>query len=103
MTQTTLNLSAGQARKERGLNLVEAKDFEFIETMRDEAELISGWNGRVTIDDLREYAATINITPSSPNSWGCIFRGKQWKCIGYTQSKLPSNHARRVAIWTLSK
>jgi len=100
--QATLNLPQGEAAKERGLDLVSSNNWEFIETMRDISFTVAYERGQVTIDDLRESALRLGIAPQSPNAWGAVLRGKTWKCVGYTQSRLPSNHARTIKIWALA-
>lgn len=56
-------------------------------------------SGFVSVDNLRAYADKLGWVPVHPNSWGCVFRGHHWRCIGRQQSALPSNHGRYISIW----
>lgn len=94
-----LDLLAGQAERDRGFALLESYSAAFLDAVRARGRYISMLRGSVTIDDLREWAAQIGIAPTHRNSWGNIFRGPGWKCIGHEPSKLVSNHARMVSVW----
>lgn len=93
----------GDALKTEGQAQVAEHNHVFMETMRTFARNHAVHHGSVTSDDLRLYAAEHGLVPKHPNAWGAIFHGKGWKAVGYTRSKLPSNHARTVRVWEWSE
>lgn len=101
MTQTTFSLEEGTALKEKGKDVVSSHAPSFLEIMRGVATVIAARKGRVTSDDLRLYATQNGIKPHHQNAWGAVFRGKEWRCGGFTRSTLTSNHARTIRVWQL--
>lgn len=95
------DLATARARRDAGLKLVAEHNPHFVHLMREQALLIAERNGTVTSDDLREYANLHGIMPKHPNAWGSIFRGKHWRCVGRTKSRLTSNHRREIKVWGL--
>jgi hypothetical protein len=89
----------GDTLKQQGLDLVESHTTDFCSTMRRAAKACCMVRGHVTTDYLREYAACHDIEPHHPNAWGAIFRGKHWVPVGFTKSRLPSNHSRIIRVW----
>jgi hypothetical protein len=87
--------------REEGLDLVEKNAGNFLESMRGLARAHSRVHGQVTVDDLRKYAGEYSLHPHHKNAWGAILRrGKAgFAPIGYTQSIIPSNHARTIRVW----
>lgn len=97
------DLPAGIREKEEGQNLVETHTPDFVDTMREAAKSIALSKGTVTADDLRSYGLKNGLRPHHPNAWGAIFKGSEWRTVGYTRSALVSNHARTIRIWTLTE
>lgn len=95
-----LDLSAGRKERDYGLDRVGFNNQPFLRLMRAVARRIALRRGWVTTDDLREYAKENNVVPSHPNAWGAIFRSSEWKCVGRRRSRVVSNHAREVRVWT---
>ena len=85
--------------KDRGIELVEQNNLEFVNNMRNQAMRISRRFGQVTVDMLRIYAENSGIQPEHPNAWGAVFRCKGWKRVGYKPSKTISAHGRVIGIW----
>lgn len=100
MGQLPFDFKAGKEAKTSGLDLVETNNQSFVDHMRLIAKEIVLIKGKVSCDDLRVYARDNDIVPAHPNAWGAIFRGKGWKQVGRKKSKLVSNHAREIRIWT---
>ena len=96
------NSRLAENQKQLGLDLVEENNANFVETMRSEARMIARRQGYVTTDDLRPRAKALNMTPKSPNAWGAIFRGKEWKPKGMKKSAWVTNHGRKITIWILA-
>ena len=92
-------MKTGDQLKQEGLDLVIRNNAAFILEARNFAIQYVKRNGRVTIDQIRNYAYKTGIKPKSPNAWGAVFRGSQWHLVGYTKSKIPSNHSRIIGIW----
>ena len=95
-------MKQGQLLKEQGLARVEANNADFISKMRATAYILCRANGNVTADHLRVRARNLNVEPTHPNCWGAIFRSKDFKAIGYTQSTTPSCHGRTIRVWALN-
>lgn len=96
-----LDLLAGLEARNEGLERVEMSNQEFVGTMRSYARRIcmSSKEGFVTSDALRIKADELGIYPNSPNAWGAIFSGNDWKCVGRQKSTYKSNHAREIKQW----
>ena len=92
----------GDYLKERGLELVESNNMEFLKAMRFNAYLIAREEGRVCADDLRPIADRLGIKPNHSSAWGAVFRGKTFKRIDYIKSVYPSNHSRPISVWVLA-
>ena len=97
------NLDAGIKQRDLGIESVLSNNESFAARAREIAELICQRKGTVSIDDVREVLNEYEIEPDHCNAWGGIFRGKQWRQVGWTKSKLISNHARCVRRWQLTE
>ena len=95
------NLQLGERLKLFGLDLVEMNNEGFVKGMRNIAIELIKRDGPITIDDLRIICDKYDIKPNHSNSYGSIFRSKDFIHCGYRKSKIPSNHARMVSIWGL--
>jgi len=91
----------GKQLKEAGIAKVAANNESFLTLMRLQAMRICNLHGKVTVDQLRRYAAKKHIYPNHPNAWGAIFRGRRWQRIGYKLSTTRSAHHRVIGIWVL--
>ena len=91
----------GDILKRYGLDLVEKHNPDFIALVRDYAQQHAVKYGQVTSDDCRLWANNNNIYPLHHNAWGAVFRAG-FQRIGFTQSKIPSNHARIISIWAMN-
>lgn len=89
----------GHTLKLFGLERVARHNPDFIFIVRRYAEQHSRKYGSVTSDDCRLWANSNDIYPLHHNAWGAVFRGPHWKPVGFTQSKIPSNHARTIRVW----
>jgi len=94
-----MQLTLGESFKREGQEAVEDTNAAFVKTMRLVAHNIATIRGQVTSDDLREEAKRVGLKPQHENAWGSIWRERGWRVMGYTKSWLPSNHARRIAVW----
>ena len=89
----------GLQLKQRGLDAVEQSNLPWVEYMREAAKHESRKTGSVDADYVRACVRFMNWKPDSPNSYGAIFRGKHWRCIGRKKSEHPGNHAREIRVW----
>lgn len=94
-----MSMTAGDVLKEEGKASVRNANRAFVDTMREEAKIISDARGWVCSDDLRAVAKVMQLEPNHPNAWGSVFGKAGWTCIGYMKSELPSNHSRIIAKW----
>ena|SRR3990167_451308 len=97
------DISSGVHGRDAGIAQVISRNECFVSTMRGIARILARRRGVVNMDDLREIANEYGIVPNHQNAFGGIFRGQEWEIAGYTQSKIPSNHARRIATWRLKE
>jgi len=85
--------------KEAGLELVEKNNQTWVQYMRVYARLFSKRYGNVSSDDLRARANFLGWQPKSPNAWGAIFQGNEWRSLGRINSTYKSNHYRAINVW----
>ena len=82
-----------QAAKRRSIALMKAKIIAYE---------ISKLNGNITADDVRkEYEYRGGNWSDLGNAAGSIFKGKQWECVGFENSKVTTSHARALRVWRL--
>jgi len=91
----------GEQEKEQGQSLVESHNPHWIEIMRQAAVNFARERGTVTTDDLHQFGDMLGLAPRHPNAFGAIFRGPQWKSVGFVKSKRVSAHARIIRQWRL--
>jgi hypothetical protein len=93
------NLEESVDQREAGLERVAQNAGDWLSWIRLRARLISAKNGYVSASELRQVADYFNRQPHHPNAWGAVFRGKNWKLVGYKRNAQVSAHARRVGMW----
>lgn len=94
-------MKQGSLLKRYGLELVEKHNPDFVTLCRGYAQQHAIEFGSVTSDDVRLWANLNDIYPLHHNAWGAVFRAG-FQRIGFTQSKIPSNHARIISIWAMN-
>jgi|GEM_PF-2443505 len=92
----------GEILRDMGLESVELHNEDFVRSARNIARKLAEMNGQVTMDDVREVFDKLAIAPRHCNSFGAVFKSKEFCCIGRTKSRLTSNHAREIKIWKLA-
>lgn len=100
MKQIDFDFPAAKRAREDGKQLVEDHNRGFVRHMRELALEICARKGQVDCDQLRQLAAEQGLAPVHPNAWGSIFRGRQWRPIGWKASRLTTNHARMIRVWS---
>ena len=91
-------MNEGQILKQYGIDLVRLHNPDFVALCQSYAVEHATAHGSVTSDDVRLWANLNDIYPSHHNAWGAVFRSG-FERIGFTQSQIPSNHARMISIW----
>lgn len=92
-------MKTGAQLRDAALDAIEAKRFEWLQKARLEAMFIARRIGSVTINDVRDV---IQLPEDfSPNTWGAVFRCKDFKPIGFDTATHPAAHARLVRIYAL--
>ena len=95
-----MSLQGEPYKKELGLNRVERTSDDWIVMARREAVRICAVAGRVSIDELHDWADESGIHPESELAYSSVFRGKEWVD---TKQRVPArhngSHAREVRYW----
>ena len=91
-------MNEGQILKQYGIEQVRLHNPDFVALCQGYAQEHASKFGSVTSDDVRLWANLNDIYPNHHNAWGAVFRAG-FQRIGFTQSKIPSNHARIISIW----
>jgi hypothetical protein len=93
-------LKLGELLKKEGIERVYLNNEEWVSEARREAVRISSRIGSVSAVDIRRWADRTGYHPQSPNAWGAVFRGKQWKPTGvWEKARHAEGHARQVQVW----
>lgn len=98
MTQPELNLAAALVEAEDGIAITSMSNAQWLDTARMHAHAYAYAHGSVTTDNIRPMLPP----PKSAAAWGAIFRGPDWRCIGWVRSELVSNHGRSIRKWALT-
>jgi hypothetical protein len=94
-------MKTGEQLRDEGLALIEAKRHDWLQKARLEAMMIARQRKTVTINEVREV---IQLPEDfSPNTWGAVFKCKDFKAIGYEKASHPEAHARVIRIYTLKE
>lgn len=94
-------MKTGAQLRDAALAAIEAKRHEWLQKARLKAMMIALQKKSVTINDLREV---ISLPEDfHPNTWGAVFKSKDFKPIGFDQARHPAAHARIVRIYALSQ
>lgn len=96
--QPEFDLAAALVEAEDGITLTSMSNAQWLDKARRIAWSWASAYGSVTTDDLRPMLPP----PKSSHAWGAIFRGSEWRCIGWVRSELVSNHGRSIRKWALA-
>lgn len=94
--------NAAESRRQRDRGMAIAASYpndEWLAKARSVAELLAAKYGEVTSDQV--LAVCPRPMDVRPNVTGSIFKGKQWKCIGFINSAQVSRHAGAIRRWVL--
>ena len=98
-----MSLQAELYARDLGLNRVEQKleNDEWLQMARREAVRISSSAGRVSVNELHDWAEANGTVPAAELAYSAVFRGKEWVATGQTvPARHKGSHARRVMYWT---
>jgi len=96
------NLPVGLQMRDRGIEKAIRHSETYIETARCVARILyRRLNRPISNDDIREVMLSYGIEPEHKNSHGGVFKNGEWEFVGWTPSKIPSNHGRPVRTWKL--
>lgn len=92
----------GEELKQTGLALTTLANESFVTLMRREAREIAAGQGSIHIDDIRQRAISLGLSPTSSAAWGPIFSEKGvWRIVGYRPSAFPTNHGHSSPVRVL--
>lgn len=92
-------LKEGKRLKKEGMELAAFNRKDWLEYAQAIAEIMASEGEAITIDDVMQQMAN----PPLGNAAGSVFKGKQWRRVGFKQSARPANHARMVGVWELKR
>lgn len=92
--------ATGRDMRDRQLDIFEQRDHQFLERCRALAVMLCKQNGKVSINDIRQFIEV----PSGvhPSVLGAVFRTKQFTAVGFTEAVHPQAHARVVRVYSLA-
>ena len=94
-------MKTGRQLRDEALAYFECVRSDWLNAARMKATQIAVQKGQVTINDLREI---ITLPEQfSPNTWGAVFKSKEFEAIGYTQANHAAAHARVVRVYKLKQ
>lgn len=85
--------------REAGISRVIDHNKQFIHRLRTVARRICAEKGTVCTDDLREWARDNGVIEPHFKAWSGVLKGREWIFVEWTESRWPSNHGRRVAVY----
>lgn len=94
-------MKTGRQLRDEALAYFECVRSDWLNAARIKAINIARRKGQVTINDLREVVTLPH--EFSPNTWGAVFKSKEFEAIGYTQASHSAAHARVVRIYKLKE
>lgn len=100
VNQTEFNLEEGVRLKGEGMAKAVYNRKALFEYAKGLAWGIAKRQGTVTADDVHELLGPVG-SQRLGNAAGALFKGIQWECTGWVQSKRPSNHGRMIRAWRL--
>lgn len=92
-------MKTGRQLRDEALNAIESRRHSWLQKARLEAMMIARQRQTVTINDVRDV---IELPEDfSPNTWGAVFKCKEFEPVGYTQASHAAAHARVIRIYQL--
>lgn len=90
----------GWLRKEDALDGHEERKGDRLEEVREAMRHLSRRQGEVNADDARAYCDAHGI---ERGPWmGSIFRGREWRHVGWANSRDPVQNSRGIRVWRLA-
>ena len=89
--------------KARGIARAEGHHQREVDLARSIARELAEGGREISADDVR--AAMTKRYPhlmvGNLNWMGSVFRGSEWRAVGFVHSKTKGSHANRLCLWTL--
>jgi hypothetical protein len=99
---TLFDYAESKKCRDQGMDIATQGRAEALMRARVLALNIVRLNGRVTADDVRrEYEYRGRDWSELGNAAGSIFKGNDWKCVGFENSSVATSHARALRVWEL--
>jgi len=95
------DLSEGQRRKQDGIALVTFHGSGWLNRARAAARAIAAKQGKVTSDEVLAVVGHPEREGLHRNSCGAIFQDPGFVLVGYTRTRRPEGHARKIGEWRL--
>lgn len=83
--------------KEQGMMLSASSCPDWLERARAVARHLAAKQAEVCVEDVYRVVGT----PPNPNAAGSIFKGKEWRCVGFRQAERSSRHCGLQRRWSL--
>lgn len=94
-------VEVGKKIRDSQLDFFEVRDADFLAHCRDIAVAFAQQTGSVSINDVRQRVAI--PLGMHPSVFGAVFKGKQFKAVGFTEATHASAHARVVRVYQLAE
>lgn len=94
------NAAESRRLKDKGMEIVASyPNDEWLSKARSVAEMLAAKFGETDSDEVQKLCP--RPAEIHPNTTGCIFSGKKWKCVGHKHTEKTTGHSREIRIWSL--
>ncbi len=99
----TLGVKQAEQLKESGIAQAAAHRARILAFARDTARRLAAQRGTTNADDVSIALEQEGVDSTElGNAAGAIFRGKEWKFVGFMKSVRTSRHRNQIRIWQLA-
>ena len=99
----TLGVKQAEQLKESGIAQAAAHRAKILAAARDVARKLAAERGTTNADDVAIELEKHGVDSTElGNAAGSIFRGKDWKFVGFMKSVRVSRHRNQIRIWQLA-
>ena len=99
---TLFDYAESTKNRDQGMKSATQGRAEILTNVRKIAGYLARINSKVTADDVRrEYEYRGGSWSNLGNAAGSIFKGNDWKCVGFENSSVATSHARAIRVWEL--
>lgn len=90
-----------ERKKERGIKLAASAHHTDLRIARAIARELGADGSEVWADKVRVVLAERHPDIEPGNWLGALFRGKEWRPVGFVRSSTPGSHSNRLVAWKL--